>query len=132
MFLPVIKVVKETKVKSNYDNEVKNIMTTKPSISSMMNSLIPISRFNRGEANKIFSEVNADGDKIVLKNNTPICVLLNPPYYEAIIDALEDYALFFEAENRTAGAETGYISSEKVLTGLGITEADLEDVEVEI
>ncbi len=54
-------------------------------ISGAMNSLIPISRFNKGEANKIFKEVRETGFKIVLKNNSPTCVLLTPEAYNPSI-----------------------------------------------
>ena len=98
----------------------------------MMNSLIPITRFNRGEANKIFDEVNAKGEKIVLKNNIPICVLMDPSHYAEIMDALEDYALFFEAEKRMAKANNPFIPADEMLSRLGINKTDLDDVEVEI
>ncbi len=104
----------------------------KQSISKLMNSLVPVSRFNRGEANKIFKEVNKVGVKIVLKNNEPISVLLSPSRYEEIMEALEDYVLFFEAEKRVASANGEYISSDEVLANLGLNDSDLDDVEVEI
>ena len=37
----------------------------------MMDSIIPISRFNDGEANKIFEEVKQTGCRIVIENNSP-------------------------------------------------------------
>ena len=39
--------------------------------------IIPINRFNRGEAGKIFKEVKSGGVKYVFKNNLPECVLLS-------------------------------------------------------
>jgi antitoxin StbD len=107
-------------------------MRKESNIKSVLNSLVPITRFNRGEANKIFDEVNEDNEKYVLKNNTPVCVLVKPKHYEAIIEALEDYALFFEAEKRVDEVKDSYISTEQVLADLGIGEADLADFEVEI
>lgn len=107
-------------------------MRTELTTKRMMNSLIPITRFNRGEASKIFDEVYAKGEKVVLKNNIPICVLMNPSHYEEIMDALEDYALFFEAEKRMGMANDTYIPADEVLSGLGINRTDLDDVEVEI
>lgn len=102
-------------------------------MKSIMESIVPITRFNRGEASKIFDEVNEKGFKIVLKNNVPTCVLVQPDRYEAMVEALEDYALYFEAEKRMKNAESeGFISSEKVYADLGISEKDLDDVEVEI
>lgn len=107
-------------------------MRTEPSIKSIMNSIIPITRFNRGEANKIFDEVAENGVKIVLKNNLPTCVLVNPSRYEAMVEALEDYALFFEAEKRVAAANNEYIKSEELFSELGISDADINAVEVDI
>ena len=103
------------------------------SVKNIIDSIVPITRFNRGEASKIFDEVNNKGFKIVLKNNVPACVLVQPDRYEAMIEALEDYALYFEAEKRIKNAQKeGFISSEKVYNDLGISESDLQDIEVEI
>ena len=103
------------------------------SVKSIMNAIIPITRFNRGEASKIFEEVNENGFKVVIKNNAPACVLVQPDRYEAMVEALEDYALYFEAEKRIKNSERdGFISSDRVMTNLGISESDLDDVEVEI
>ena len=41
---------------------------------NILDSIVPISRFNKGEANRIFTEVKNDGIRIVVKNNTPECV----------------------------------------------------------
>lgn len=103
------------------------------SMKDVMSSIVPITRFNRGEAGKIFDEVCESGFKIVLKNNTPACVLLQPEKYEAMIEALEDYALYFEAERRMKKADKdGFLSSDEVYANLNISGADLDDVEVEI
>jgi len=102
------------------------------SLKSIMDSIVPITRFNRGEANKIFEEVSQYGTKIVMKNNVPACVLVNPEQYEEMIEALEDYALYLEAEKRMNSLEEGFISSEKVYEELKISEEDLNDIDVEI
>ncbi len=109
-----------------------DVMLNPISISDVMNSLVPISRFNKGEANKIFEEVRKTGFKIVLKNNTPTCVLLTPETYELMLETIEDYRLLDEAEKRMANAKAGdFISSEKAMRELGISEADLDDTNVE-
>ena len=54
--------------------------------NDVLNMLIPISRFNKGEANKIFEEVKEAGVKIVLKNNQPIGVIMTPKMYEELIN----------------------------------------------
>jgi PHD/YefM family antitoxin component YafN of YafNO toxin-antitoxin module len=103
------------------------------SISAAMNSLVPISRFNKGEANKIFEEVRETGFKIVLKNNTPTCVLLTPEAYEQMLETIENYRLLVEAEKRLENAkEEDFIPTEQAMQELGISEADLKDVEVEL
>jgi antitoxin StbD len=103
------------------------------SISGVMNSLIPISRFNKGEANKIFDEVRETGFKIVLKNNTPACVLITPENYEEMLEIIEDYKLLIEAEQRTVNSkDEDFISTDIVMSELGINLKDLDDIEVDI
>lgn len=107
---------------------VKNL-----SMKNMLNLIVPISRFNRGEANKIFDELRQTGIKAVLKNNTRVGVLVEPKQYDAMVELLEDYALFFEAERRMKKAETaGFLSEKLVMEKLDIHEADLDDGDVEL
>ena len=102
-------------------------------ISGAMNALVPISRFNKGEANKIFEEVRETGFKIVLKNNSPTCVLLTPEAYEQMLETIENYRLLVEAEQRMENAKAeDFISAEKAMQELGISEVDLKDIEVEL
>jgi PHD/YefM family antitoxin component YafN of YafNO toxin-antitoxin module len=104
-----------------------------PSIRSIIDAIIPITRFNRGEASKIFEEVSETGTKIVLKNNIPVGVVISPERYEAMVETLEDYALFIEAERRLKKAGSGTaISQEEVMQSLGIRDSDLEGVDVEL
>lgn len=108
-------------------------MITNFSISNVVNSLVPISRFNKGEANKIFEEVKETGFKIVLKNNSPACVLLTPEAYEELLETLENYRLFIEAEKRMEKAKTeDFITADKAMQELGIKESDLEGTDVEL
>lgn len=103
------------------------------SVSSIMNSLVPISRFNKGEANKIFDEVKEAGFKIVLKNNTPTCVLLTPEVYEQMLEIIEEYRLLLEAEKRMENAKPeDFIPQDKVLSELGINKADFDKADVEL
>lgn len=55
-------------------------------VNNVLNMLVPISRFNKGEANKIFDEVKEEGVKIVLKNNQPIGVIMTPQMYESLLN----------------------------------------------
>ena len=101
---------------------------------NVLDALIPISRFNKGEANKIFDEVRLTGYKIVVKNKTPACVLLSPVRYKELTDILDDYYLLTLAEERLKNDTAPTIPFEEILAKDGITIADLEameDVEIE-
>ena len=70
------------------------------SVMNIMKSIVPITRFNKGEANRIFDEVEASGTKIVMKNNRPVCILMSPAQYETLMEMLSDYITREEAERR--------------------------------
>ena len=99
----------------------------------MMKKIVPITRFNKGEANKIFDEVQSTGTKIVMKNNRPACVLVSPEQYESLIEMLSDYLLLAEADRRmAANSDAENISHEDMMRSLGITREELDAVDVEI
>lgn len=98
---------------------------------NILDSIVPISRFNKGEANKIFNEVKTGGIRIVVKNNTPECVLISPKEYQNLIEQYEDALLLAEA-NKRLSQPVNYISQEDVLKDLDVTEEDLKDVDVEL
>ena len=101
--------------------------------STIMRSIVPITRFNRGEANKIFDEVESSGMKIVVKNNKPACVLLSPERYDEIMELLSDQLLLKEAEKRMADADDSeLLTQDEMMAELGISEDDLADIEVDI
>lgn len=101
---------------------------------NFMDSLVPISRFNRGEASKIFDEVAQSGIKLVLKNNTPACVLLAPERYNELLELIEDYTLAAEAEQRLMNNKNEQISVADVMRRNGIEPSELDaidDVDIE-
>ena len=98
---------------------------------NILNSIVPISRFNKGEANRIFTEVKNDGIRIVVKNNTPECVLISPKDYQALVERYEDALLMAEANNRLSN-NVGYISHNDILNDLNINEQDLENIDIEL
>ncbi|EMM6192146.1 TPA: type II toxin-antitoxin system Phd/YefM family antitoxin [Clostridioides difficile] len=101
-------------------------------MANMLNTIVPISRFNKGEANKIFDEVKQSGSKIVVKNNIPTCVLITPEKYEEMINAIEDYKLLLETEKRMKNInEEELISQSELMKDLDISEKDLENIEVD-
>ena len=103
------------------------------SVMGVMKSIVPITRFNKGQANRIFDEVEASGTKIVMKNNRPACILMSPGKYEALMELLSDYVLLEEAEERMAHYDPKEtLSQEEMMESLRISQDDLADIDVEI
>ena len=103
------------------------------SANNMLDSIVPISRFNKGEASKIFDEVDKTGVKIVVKNNIPTGVIISPEKYKELMEEIEDYHLYVEAEKRIKNTKNNkYTSQEDLMVELGITQEDLDSTEVEI
>ena len=101
--------------------------------STVMRSIVPITRFNRGEASKIFDEVESSGMKIVVKNNKPACILLSPERYDEIMELLSDQILLKEAETRMSNTDDNeMLTQDEMMAELGISKEDLEDIDVEI
>lgn len=99
----------------------------------ILNAIIPISRFNKGEASKIFEEVIQTGIKIVVKNNKPACVLLSPEEYQRMLDEMEDYALLKEALERLENHDpSSNITQEELLKKFNITQKMPDETEVDI
>ena len=105
------------------------------SVVSAVRNTVSISLFNRGQAGKIFDEVKRFGAKVVMKNNTPECVLLSPEEYTKLMDELEDAQLALMAEERLKNFNPKtLISQEKIDKKFGITAENLkgfDDVELE-
>ena len=98
---------------------------------NVLDSIIPISLFNKGQANKIFADVKKFGTRIVVKNNVPECILMSPQCYQQMMEEYENAILAAEAEKRLA-TKTEYISHENVMKEFGLTPSDLDDVEVNL
>lgn len=98
---------------------------------NILDSIIPISRFNKGEANKIFSDVKKFGTKIVVKNNVPECILMSPQSYQQMMEEYEDAILAAEASKRLS-EKTEYTTQDNLMKKFGLTESDLDDIEVNL
>jgi len=111
------------------------MIKTTPSLQELMNSIVPISRFNKGEANKIFEEVANTGVKFVMKNNTPVSVLVDVDEYQKLIDEIEDLRLLIQASTRLRMVEEEgekLYSQTEIMELFGVTEDDLENVDIEL
>lgn len=100
-----------------------------------LQSLVPISQFNKGKAAQIFDRLNSQDELIVLKNNKATAIILTPKEYERLLDIEENFSLFLEAVRRIENNKgTPAIPIEEVMSELGISEEDIEaaeDLEIE-
>lgn len=93
---------------------------------------ISITAFNQGKANKVFEEVKKEGIKAVLKNNKRIGMLVSPKKYDEMTKMLEDYELLLTAMQRMNTSSGKTYSMKEVMTEFGITQEDLDNVEVDL
>ena len=97
--------------------------------TGFLQSLIPVSQFNKGQAAKIFGRLRSEKELIVLKNNQPSAVILLPEEYMRLMEIEEDYFLLLEANKRLEdnGTKT-VLSMEAVMKDLEISEDELSDM----
>ena len=103
--------------------------------ADILQSLVPISQFNKGQAAKIFDRLHSENELIVLKNNQPSAIILSPEEYKRLTEIEEDYYLLLEANRRLeADGNNKTVSLDTVMNELGISEDELldaEDVDIE-
>ena len=103
--------------------------------ADLLQSLVPISQFNKGQAAKIFDRLRSERELIVLKNNQPSAIILSPEEYTRLTEIEEDYFLLLEANKRIehdVNKTTNSFHSE--MKNLAISEAVLSeagDVDIE-
>ncbi len=56
----------------------------------VLNAIVSVSRFNKGEAGKIIEEVKEDGIRVVVKNNVPECVMISVEKYQEMYNAINN------------------------------------------
>lgn len=105
------------------------------SAANLLQSLIPISQFNKGQAAKIFDRLHSERELIVLKNNQPSAIILSPEEYTRLTEIEEDYFLLLEANRRMQeNGNKKTVSLDAVMNDLGISKEELinaEDVDIE-
>ena len=98
--------------------------------ANLLQSLVPITQFNRGQASRIFDRLRTEKQLVVLKNNQPSAIILSPEEYERLAEIEENYLLLMEASERLKKNEgKNSIHFADVLSSLGITEQELNDTE---
>lgn len=99
-------------------------------LSADIRNTVPISLFNKGLAERVFSDVKDTGAKVVIKNNIPVCVLLSPEAYMEMIDEINDTRLINKALNRLDNLDDSkLISQDDFDKKFGLTEKELEGFE---
>ena len=53
-------------------------------ISGLINNIVSISQFNKGQASPIFSRAKHGETLLVIKNNSPVAVIISPEEYEIL------------------------------------------------
>lgn len=98
--------------------------------ADLLQSLIPITQFNRGQASRIFDRLHTERQLIVLKNNQPSAVILSPEEYARLAEIEEDYFLLLEADKRLEESHgKSALSFDEVMNDFGISETELEETE---
>ena len=98
--------------------------------TDFLQSLVPISQFNKGQAAKIFDRLHSEKELIVLKNNQPSAVILSPEEYTRLTEIEEDYFLLLEANRRIEeNGDKTTVSLDSVMDHLGISKEELLDAE---
>lgn len=99
-------------------------------MANMLECLVPITQFNKGQASRIFDRLRTEKQLVVLKNNAPSAVILSPEEYARLSEIEEDYALLLEATQRLADSTNeSTLSFDTVMSNLGISEKELNDAE---
>ena len=93
--------------------------------ADILDSLVPITQFNRGQASKIFDRLHSESRLIVLKNNQPAAIILSPSEFQRLSEIEEDYTLLLEATRRLKEDSSSTSSREEVMSKLDISETDL-------
>ena len=102
--------------------------------ANVLNSLVPITQFNRGQAARIFDRLHSESQLIVLKNNQPAAVILSPSEFRRLSEIEEDYLLLREAMERLSTNTAPATPMDDVMQELGVTKEELdaaEDVAIE-
>ena len=103
--------------------------------ANILQRLVPISQFNKGQAAKIFDRLHSEKELIVLKNNQPSAIILSPEEYTRLTEIEEDYFLLLEANKRIEeNGDKQTVSFDSVMRNLGISEQELldtEDIDIE-
>ena len=114
-------------------NQMNDTIPLRGDIMSALMETVAISKFNRGQAGKIFGEVKkTNKSKVVIKNNEPEVIIMSPEKYDSIMKDLEEYReyLFYKKvaeriKNFDKNEKT--YSREEIMEEFGISEEDIRN-----
>ena len=92
----------------------------------VLDRLVPITQFNRGQASRIFDRLNRENQIIVLKNNQPAAIILSPEEYRRLCEMEENYILLEETLGRLMDKNASTSTMEEVMEELNISKEELE------
>ena len=94
-------------------------------ITSVIDGMFSVTDFNKGKANQIFDTVKANKIGIVVKNNRPECILLDPEEYKRIMKKIEDSEDYALAMQRLQSSNlSNALSSQEVFGDLSENEPE--------
>jgi hypothetical protein len=93
--------------------------------ADILDSLVPITQFNRGQTSRIFNHLHSESRLIILKNNQPAAIILSPSESQRLSEIEEDYTLLLESTRRLKEDSSSTPSSKELMSELYISEVDL-------
>ena len=96
-------------------------------ITSVIDGMFSVTDFNKGKANQIFYTVKTNKIGVVVKNNRPECILLDPEEYKRIMKKIEDSEDYALAMQRLQNSDLSRALSSQEVFG-DISENELEEI----
>ena len=116
-----------------YNNTNDNILSGNNIVKTLIET-VPITKFNRGQAGRIFGDVKkTNNTKVVIKNNEPEVVILSPQEYNKLVSVYEqvkEETLYQKIAERISKDSNVTYSREEVMKELGISEEDLNSIDL--
>lgn len=93
----------------------------------LLDSIVPISDFNRGKASAAFNRVSDGKPVVVMKHNVPTYVVLTTDDYRRALEIEADFELYQMAVERMKTFNPkDAISREELLSEYGISDEELD------
>lgn len=102
-------------------------------VSNSRNILVvSINELNQESTGMIFEELNNVGVIEFRKDTERLAMLVSPAKFDEMIESLENYELLISALNRVTKVPRRTIHIDDIMRELGITQADLDNVDIDL